>query len=93
MLRQFVGAFNPSMFFEGRILHHIGFLEPQAGESPFFTQLYVHDSLLQSTLELDNIVLLSSISAPMKVILKGILRKVQTNLQEHNPFVKDFLQI
>lgn len=42
---------------------------------------------------LGNVALSSSISLKKKKILESILKKVQTDLHEHNPFVKDFLQI
>ena len=91
--RNFVGGFNPSIIFEGKVQQFVGPLQATEGEKPRFAQLYVHDPKLESSVRFQNMSIPENTSATQKQILKDVLQTVQDALHKHNPFVKDFKQV
>ena len=91
--KTFPGGFNPSVIFDGKVLQFSGPLQAEAGETPVFAQLYVHDPDLQESQRFANMSLPANMSKGQKEILRRVLGKVQNVLQQVNPFVHDFKQI
>ena len=91
-LKTFRG-FTPSIVFQGRVQHRAGALLPAEGELPKFAQLYIYDPALETNQRFENMVVPSSLSRSQKVLLKDLLKDIQTILHEVNPFVRDFKQI
>ena len=91
--RTFEGGYNPSVIFQGKVMQFSGPLQAEAGETPVFAQLYVHDPNLQESQRFANMSLPANMSQGQKEMLRGVLRNVQNVLQEVNPFVNDFKQI
>ena len=44
----FKGGFTPNVIFEGKVTVRAGPLQAEKGERPYFSQLYVHDSTLET---------------------------------------------
>ena len=91
--RHFQGSFTPNVIFEGKVTVRAGPLQAGEGERPYFSQLYVHDSNLETSQRFQNMHIPSNMSKSQKKIIESILQKVQNELHIHNPFVKDFKQI
>lgn len=90
--RNFDG-FNPSVIFEGKVQQLAGPLQAAPGEKPCFSQLYVLDPSLESSMRFENMTLPDNVSKAQKQVLKGVLETVQAALHACNPFIKDFKQI
>ena len=86
-------GFTPCVTFQGKVTMRAGPLQAEEGERPCFSQLYVHDSNLETSQRFKNMTIPASMSKPQKKVLEGVLSKVQNVLHIHNPFVKDFKQI
>ena len=91
--RNFGGGFAPNVVYEGKVTYLVGPLQAAEGEKPCFAQLYVHDPSLETGLRLSGMTIPAGTSERQKKILKKVLVKVQTDLHNVNPFVRDFKQI
>ena len=91
--RRFQSGFTPNVIFEGKVTVRAGPLQAGEGERPYFSQLYVHDSSLETSQRFQNTHIPSNVSKSQKKMIESILKKVQNELHIHNPFIKDFKQI
>merc|ERR1712082_42943 len=64
--RSFKGNFNPSIVFEGKVLHLVGPLQAEEGERPCFAQLYVHDPNLETGQRFRNMTIHASMTVAQK---------------------------
>ena len=87
------GGFNPSVIFQGKVMHRIGPISHTAGETPHYAQLYVLDSDMESTQRFANMNVPASLSRNQRNVLKQVLEIVQRCLHDVNPFIHDFKQI
>ena len=71
----------------------VGPLQAAEGERPCFAQLYVHDPSLETGLRLSGMTIPAGTSTRQRKILQQVLVKVQNDLHQFNPFVRDFKQI
>ena len=88
-----IGGFNPSVIFQGKVMHRIGPISHTAGETPHYAQLYVLDSDMESTQRFANMNVPASLSRNQRNVLKQVLEIVQRCLHDVNPFIHDFKQI
>ena len=86
-------GFSPNIIFEKKTTQLAGPLHLADGERPYFAQLYLHDPHLESSERFRNMSIPANMTKSQKKILEQLLRKIQTLLHEHNPFVKDFKQV
>ena len=86
--KTFGGGFTPNVVYEGKVTYRVGPLQAAEGEKPCFAQLYVHDPSLETGLTIP-----AGTSMRQKKILQQVLVKVQNDLHQFNPFVRDFKQI
>ena len=86
-------GYTPSVIFHGKVHHKIGPLLPAPNETPRFAQLYVHDPSQEDTNRFNNMYIPANTTYPQKERLRKILKTVQEELHQHNPFIKDFKQI
>ena len=91
--RNFGTEFNPSVIFLGKVQQFAGPLQAADGEKPCFSQLYVHDPILESGVRFKNMTLQPKMSKKQKHMLENVLKKVESDLHVSNPFIKDFKQI
>ena len=91
-IKRFSG-FNPSVIFQGKVVHQTGPLIPKEGEVPRFSQLYLCDPNLEKSQRFENLLLPEKISAKDKRDLKKLVPILQDEIRKANPFIKDFLMI
>ena len=91
--KTFGGGFAPNIVYEGKVTYLVGPLQAAEGEKPCFAQLYVHDPSLETGLRLSGMTVPAGLSKKQKKILQQVLVKVQDDLHQFNPFVRDFKQI
>ena len=91
--KTFGGGFAPNVVYEGKVTYRVGPLQAAEGEKPCFAQLYVHDPSLETGLRLSGMTIPAGTSTRQKKILQKVLVKVQNDLHQFNPFVRDFKQI
>ena len=91
--RTFGGGFAPNVVYEGKVTYLVGPLQAAEGEKPCFAQLYVHDPSLETGLRLSGMTIPAGTSGRQRKILQQVLVKVQNELHQFNPFVRDFKQI
>ena len=75
------------------MIHRMGPLVAEEGETPKFAQLYTLDPQLESTERFNNMRIPESTPRHKKTHLKSVLADVQEVIHEVNPFVQDFKQI
>ena len=85
--------FCPSIIFQGRATQRAGPLIAAEGDTPCFAQLLIHDPSLQSSIRFQNMTIPANMSSVQKKMIKEILEELQLELQKHNPFVQDFMQV
>ena len=90
--RRFRG-YTPSIVFEGRVHQYVGPLQAKEGEEPRFAQLFVHDPALEKTARVANMQMPATLSLEERQFVNAIVEKLQEDLKQINPFVKDFRQI
>ena len=86
-------GWQPTVIFQGKVTTRAGPLLPSDGETPMYTQLYVHDPGMESTTRYNNMVIPDAASVQEKLVLREVLETVQQTVHEVNPFVQDFKQI
>ena len=86
-------GWQPTVIFQGKVTTRAGPLLPSDGETPMYTQLYVHDPGMESTTRYNNMVIPDGASVQEKLVLREVLETVQQTVHEVNPFVQDFKQI
>ena len=91
--KTFGGGFAPNIVYEGKVTYLVGPLQAAEGEKPCFAQLYVHDPSLETGLRLSGMTIPAGLSKRQQKVLEQVLIKVQEDLHEYNPFVRDFKQI
>ena len=91
--RKAIDGFNPSVIFEGKVMHRVGSIGHAAGETPRYAQLYVLDSAMELTQRFANMYVPTSLSSNQKKLLKQCVEVVQNAIHSVNPFVADFKQI
>ena len=87
------GNFTPSVIFQGKVTQFVGSIQSEAGETPRFSQLYTLDSCLEETYRVQNMTLPRTVTKPQMVVITGLMRKLQAEIAEVNPFIRDFKQI
>ena len=85
--------YSPSVIFEGRLFHRMGSLLPEEGEKPRFAQVYILDPSQQSTQRIENMNISTKLSPREVTKMKDLLELVQRDVQQHNPYVKDIMQV
>ena len=70
-----------------------GPLQAKEGEEPRFAQLYVHDLALEKTAQVANMQIPATLSLDERQFVNAIVKHLQEDLKQINPFVKDFKQI
>ena len=65
--RSFSGGFTPNVIFEGKVTMRVGPLKAEEGELPYFSQLYVHDSTLETSQRFKNMNIPSNMSKSQNV--------------------------
>ena len=85
--------YSPSVIFEGRLFHRMGSLLPEEGEKPRFAQVYILDPSQQSTQRIEIMNISTKLSPREVTKMKDLLELVQKVVQQHNPYVKDIMQV
>ena len=88
-----VGNFTPSVIFQGKVVQFISCLRSEDGETPRFSQLYTLDPALEETYRVANMSLPTGISRQDQDVLINLLKKLQTEIKETNPYARDFKMI
>ena len=78
---------------QGKAYYYIGPLEVGEGQTPKFASLYVHDPSMEGAQRANNLYLPRGTSQNEQRICDSILQDLQQQLQQHNPYIWDFLQI
>ena len=91
-IKRFPG-FNPSVIFQGKVIHQTGPLIPKEGEVPKFSQLYLCDPNLENSQRFQHMVLPERISSKDKNNLKKLLSILQGEIHRANHYIKDLLMI
>ncbi len=78
------------VIFQGKIYHSLGPRDYGENETPKFAQLYVHDSVDNTTLRYENLYLSTSTSSREKEHIKAILEAIVPEIKQFNPFARDF---
>ena len=87
------GNYKPQVIIQGKAYYYIGPLEVEEGQAPKFASLYVHDPALEGVARKNNLYLPKYTSPTERHTVEGLLLELQEELREHNPYIRDFLQI
>lgn len=71
----------------------MGPLEVESVQAPKFASLYVHDPTLEGVARKNNLSLPKDTLPTERRIVEEVLLELQEELKEHNPYIRDFLQI
>ena len=91
--KQIHGSYNPQVIIQGKAYYYIAPLEVEAGNSPKYAGLYVHDPSLEGAARTNCLYLPQNTAPSERAILETILLELQNELRENNPYIRDFLQI
>ena len=87
------GNYKPQVMIQGKAYYYIGPLQVEEGQAPKFASLYVQDPTLEGTARKNNLYLAKDTSRAERQICEKLLIELQNELREHNPYIRDFLQI
>ena len=87
------GSYKPQVMIQGKAYYYIGPLQVEEGQAPRFASLYVHDPTMEGAQRANNLYLPRGTSENERRTCESILQDLQQELREHNPYIRDFLQI
>ena len=85
--------YKPQVIIQGKAYYYIGPLQVEEGLAPKFASLYVHDPTLQGAARKNNLYLPKDTPRAERQICEEVLLQLQNELLQHNPYIRDFLQI
>ena len=78
------------VIFQGKIYHSLGPRDYGENDTPKFAQMYIHDSVDNTTLRYENLYLPPRTSRREKEHIKAILEAIVPEIKQFNPFARDF---
>ena len=92
------GGWQPSVVIQGKLHHCMGPLLTEDGQEPSFAQMYTYDPAMADSekevnLRMAHVYVPDSTSKAEQDRLRELLQMMQAGVQQHNTYVKDFVQV